>query len=211
MSRRSLLLAACGAAALAASLTIPALVLDASQYVALASGVQAFGVVAALVFGAATLAREAKDKRLDRVAAIFDGYQTGHSDARYRLLGLLEGPDGISKPASLRQIRQDPDFSRYPGTPGTNPRIDAERILLFFESLNGLRSAGALDLPLTLFSVGIFCGGTLQSHMSRSLKCVSRSEIWRSGSERTTGHIAPHTWANGRQASWAFAGLSEVR
>jgi hypothetical protein len=148
MSRRSLLLAACGTAALAASLTIPALVLDASQYVALAAGVQAFGVVAALVFGAATLAREAKDKRLDRVAAIFDGYQTAHSDARYRLLGLLEGPEGRSKPASARQIRQDPAFSQYPDMPGANPRIDAERILLFFESLNGLRCAGALDLPL---------------------------------------------------------------
>jgi hypothetical protein len=149
MSRRFLLLAVCGTAALAASLTIPALVLDASQYGALAAGVQAFGVVAALGFGAATLAREAKDKRLDRVAAIFDGYQTGHSDARYRLLGLLEGPDGISKPASLRQIRHDPAFSRYPDTPGVKPSIDAERILLFFESLNGLREAGALDLPLS--------------------------------------------------------------
>ena len=47
MSLRFLLLAACGTAALAASLTIPALVLDASQYGALAAGVQAFGVVAA--------------------------------------------------------------------------------------------------------------------------------------------------------------------
>jgi hypothetical protein len=70
VSLRFLLLAACGTAALAASLTIPALVLDASQYGALAAGVQAFGVVAALGFGAATLAREAKDKRLEPRRAV---------------------------------------------------------------------------------------------------------------------------------------------
>lgn len=149
MRRRLLLLATCGVAALVVSLTVPAFFLSAAQYGALAAGVQAFGVVAALAFGAATLARESRDKRVDRVIAAFDSYQVGHLDVKYRLSEHLRGKDGLLRPVTYSQLRHDPTLLAYPNAREFEPRIDAERLLRFFEALNGMRCAGALDLPLT--------------------------------------------------------------
>jgi hypothetical protein len=150
MSTRSLLSYVLLGIALIAVLIAPAFVIDAARYSALAAGVQAFGVVVALFAAATTLARDERNRRVDRVVAQYNIYQAEPIfSARFRLADHLSGPDGFAHPTSQLAIRSDPTLSQYVSGAGAEPDGDAERLLRFFEATNGMRIAGVLDEALT--------------------------------------------------------------
>ncbi|MBV1853396.1 hypothetical protein [Catellatospora tritici] len=137
--------------------TVLALLLDRGAYDALTGGVQAVGVVAALGLAAATLARDNRDRRVDRVLALHQELMTGDLwQARQRLVTHLTklGQDQRKKgePDRVRRVtrtdlRRDGDASVYADGTGS-PRIDADLIVRFFERAEAARRTHSLHLPL---------------------------------------------------------------
>jgi hypothetical protein len=87
-----------------------------STYSSLTAGVQAVGVVIALGLGAATLMRDNRDRRVDRVLALHQELMTGDVwQARYCLVRHLRklGQDGKSRAVSRQELIDDPTVSRY--------------------------------------------------------------------------------------------------
>jgi hypothetical protein len=114
VSRKYVALVASGTTALLCSLIGPAFVLNSSQYQALAAGVQAFGVVAALVSAAVTFAREAQDRRVDRVSDLDQAYQSGTNfDARRRMREHIGASDGTAVPVTQVQLQSDASMGTY--------------------------------------------------------------------------------------------------
>lgn len=130
---------------------------DASRYASLTSGVQALGVVTALAVGVATLMRDSRDRRVDRVLALHHELMTGDVwQARYRLVGHLRvlGRETASRSVSREELINDPDVSRYkPGSSGA-PITDADLLMRFFERANAARRARSLHLPLFAELIG---------------------------------------------------------
>jgi hypothetical protein len=128
-----------------------------STYASLTAGVQAAGVVIALGLGAATLMRDNRDRRVDRVLALHQELMTGDIwQARYRLVRHLRklGKDGKSRPVSRQELINDPTVSRYPPEESASPLIDADLLVRFFERADAARRTDALHLPLFAELIG---------------------------------------------------------
>jgi hypothetical protein len=123
--------------------------LNAGQYQALTAGVQALGVTAALVFGAATLYSDSHSRKVDRVLDFHSALTTGDIQAaRIRLLNRLREDKDTIVPVSFKQLRNDRTFSVYKNSTEDSPLLDVNRVLRFIERANAARIAGIVDLPL---------------------------------------------------------------
>ncbi|MEV0674983.1 hypothetical protein AB0I60_00530 [Actinosynnema sp. NPDC050436] len=130
-------------------LVVPIWLLNAAQYQALAAGVQALGVTAALVFGAATLLTDSRNRRVDRVLDLHAALTSGAvQESRVRLLLRLQDISGNTPSVSLHQLRNDAEFVSYPDPAQGRPLRDVNVVLRFFERVNAARTAGIVDLPL---------------------------------------------------------------
>ena len=82
--------------------------LNSDQYQALASGVQAVGVLVALALGVSTLQADSKDRRVDRVIAYHSQISGGELQlARQRLIEYLldHASDGVMPVLSWTDLR----------------------------------------------------------------------------------------------------------
>jgi hypothetical protein len=135
---------------LALVFVVPALVSDSTRYQAVVAGVQAFGVIIALLFAAVTIRNDTQDKRVDRAVELHDLVVSEPIyDARVRLAQHLRAfGDGAVRLVSQDELRNDPLISRYDPDPGVTPQRDLNRILRIFERSNALRLSGATDFAL---------------------------------------------------------------
>lgn len=134
-------------------LTTPALWLNNGQYTALATAVQAFGVVVALGLATETLITDSRDKKTDRTLDLHAQLVLSGplNTARVRLV------DHLRKHGSDRQVIS---VTRDDLTPEKNGRFsayadgdaipvhDTNLVLRFFERANAALAAGIIDYPL---------------------------------------------------------------
>ncbi|MFC6093048.1 hypothetical protein [Saccharothrix lopnurensis] len=157
--QRSLLWAAIAlVGATAVLLVVPIWFLNADQYQALATGVQALGVTVALVFGAGTLLSDTRNRRVDRALALHAELTTGDVQAaRVRLLLRLQAAreEGKVRPVSLDRLRTDGEFAAYADPAQGRPIRDANVVLRHFDRVNAARVAGIVDLPFLHELIGV--------------------------------------------------------
>jgi hypothetical protein len=135
---------------------IPAFIVSASTYQAMAAGIQSFGLIVTLVIATVTLTNDSRDKRTDRVMSLYDSL-VGEAvySARMRLSEHLKAEGGGKiYPVTQRALREDKRLSKYPATTENTPLLDLHVILRFFERANALQIAGAVDLPLLYRLIG---------------------------------------------------------
>jgi hypothetical protein len=131
---------------LATVLGIAALFLNSGQYQAFTGGVQALGVVAALVIAVATIASDRTDRQVDRVLQLQE--ELLGSDlygVRTRLVRHLRehALEGKTRRVSLSELTGDPQLSKYDDADSAfDPRRDASRLLRYFEKANAARRGG---------------------------------------------------------------------
>ncbi|MDQ2587853.1 hypothetical protein [Saccharothrix yanglingensis] len=145
-------------AATATLLVVPIRFLDADQYQALATGVQALGVTVALVFGAGTLLADTHSRKVDRALGLHAELTAGDVQAaRVRLLVRLQGTraEGGVRPVTLDRLRTDDGFAAYAAPERGRPLRDANVVLRYFERVNAARVAGVVDLPLLHELIGV--------------------------------------------------------
>jgi hypothetical protein len=130
MSRR---LAALGGSLALLALIIPAWWLDSSSYTAVATGIQALGVIVAVHIASVTLVGERRDRQVDRVLALHAELVTGELGvASTRLIGHLRkrGRDGkCVERVTLADLVSTGEISRYDGDIKNSPFHDANIVL----------------------------------------------------------------------------------
>lgn len=139
-------------------LVVPIWFLNADQYQALATGVQALGVTVALVFGAGTLLSDSRDRKVDRALGLHAELTTGDvQTARVRLLLHLQGnrEDGKVRPVSLARLRTDERFAAYADPAHGRPLRDANVVLRHFDRVNAARVAGIVEPDLLHELIGV--------------------------------------------------------
>jgi hypothetical protein len=139
-------------------LVVPIWFLNADQYQALATGVQALGVTVALVVGAGTLLSDNRDRKVDRVLALHAELTTGEVQAaRVRLILRLQGArrEGRVEPVSLARLRTDEAFAAYPDPAHGRPLRDANAVLRHFDRINAARVAGIVEPQLLHELIGV--------------------------------------------------------
>ena len=134
-------------------LLVPAAtILSSGQYAAYAGGIQAIGVILTLYVAAATLTRDSKDGRVDRVLNLHSDLVGGDiGAARSRLGRWIRSQD--MKPISRRSLQS---------SVVTNPANSAEKqryedlhaLLRLFERIDGARLQGALDADSAVLLLG---------------------------------------------------------
>lgn len=132
-------------------------VVDSARFGALTGGVQAIGVVVALGLGAATLLRDSRDRRVDRVLALHEELMTGELwHARHRLVRHLRslGAEGKARAVSRAELMNDPDVSHYDGGTEATPLMDADLLVRFFERANAVLVAGSVHEPMFVDLIG---------------------------------------------------------
>jgi hypothetical protein len=133
-------------------ITIP--LMNAGQYQALAGGIQAVGVTAALIFGALTLQHDRHSKKVDRVLELHQSLTSGDLQAsRIRLMRhLVRHSDKSSarvRSTSIKELRDDGGvLSVYDDDALNTPIVDLNLVLRFMERSNVARRSGVVDLPL---------------------------------------------------------------
>jgi hypothetical protein len=149
LSRRGSLYAL--AAAILIALIAPAGFLGSGRYSAYASGLQAAGVLVALVLAMITLDADRHDKRVDRVLALHQELVSGEIEGcRVRLIDHLRKRGGGHRIVAVTRddLQRDPRISSYDGTTEYTPFHDANTILRFFERANAAVKAGTVNEPL---------------------------------------------------------------
>jgi hypothetical protein len=140
-----------GLGALLAVLVVPALWLNHDRYTALATGVQAFGVVIALLVASETLAADRRDRKTDRTLALHAELVSGPlNDRRVRLVDHLRthGQGNQVASASRNQLKSDAGpLGKYSDSQGS-PLHDANALLRFFERANAAHAANIVDASL---------------------------------------------------------------
>jgi hypothetical protein len=148
-------------ALLLVALPISASLLNATQYGAVASTVQAVAVVPAIAIAALALTRDGHDKRVDRV---LDLHKELHSSdiegATVRLSTHLRrhGVDGKARPTSREELRHDSVLSTYGAGGIFTPIADLDLILRFCERADVARIANTVEPSLLVELIGRFAG-----------------------------------------------------
>ncbi len=143
--------------AILGTLLISAALLNASQYAALASTIQAIAVVPAIAIAAIALTADSHDKRVDRVLDFHKEFNSGEVlEATVRLGAHLRdhGKNGKVRPVDRDELVSDPVLSKYNTEQESTPRADAGIILRFFDRANAARVAQTVDLPLMAELIG---------------------------------------------------------
>lgn len=132
-------------------------IVDGGVYDSITNGVQAVGVVVALSLAAATLIRDNRDRRVDRVLSLHQELMNGSVwEARYRLVYHLRahGYGGSVRRVTRQELNEDPSVSQYrPGIQG-NPAQDADLLVRYFERAYAALRTDALDVPLFAELIG---------------------------------------------------------
>jgi hypothetical protein len=139
------------AAAIIIVLVVPFPFLESQRYSAYASGVQALGVLIALILAVLTLGADRHDKQVDRVLALHSEFVTGEIQAaRIRLIDHLRRRGGglYIQGATRDDLQKDPRLSAYDQEPEHTPFHDANTVLRFFERANAAIKAKTLYEPL---------------------------------------------------------------
>jgi hypothetical protein len=134
-----------------AALIAPAAFLNSSRYSAYASGLQATGVLIALILAVITLDADRHDKQVDRVLALHQELVTGDIEGcRIRLIDHLRKRGGgrYVQTVTRDDLQKDPRLSSYDGPSGHTPFHDANTLLRFFERANAAIKAKTVNEPL---------------------------------------------------------------
>jgi hypothetical protein len=140
-----------------AALLISASLLNANQYGALASTIQAVAVIPAIAIAALALTRDSRDTRVDRVLDLHRELNSSDmADAKVRLAAHLRkhGIDGKVRPTSREELRDDPVLSKYGPDSPFNPRVDVDLILNFFERADVARASNTVEPQLLVELIG---------------------------------------------------------
>jgi hypothetical protein len=138
-------------AAILIMLIVPATFLNSNHYSAYASGLQATGILVALVLAMITLDADRHDKKVDRVLALHQELVTGEIEGcRIRLIDHLRKRGGGRSILAVTRgdLVKDPRLSSYDGTSAYTPFHDANTILRFFERANAAVKARTVNEPL---------------------------------------------------------------
>ncbi|HET9144371.1 hypothetical protein [Actinophytocola sp.] len=147
---RVVAIAAVGIIVVVLLIAIP--LMNAGQYQALAGGIQAVGVTAALIFGAFTLQHDRHSKKVDRVLELHQSLTSGDLQAsRIRLMRhLVRHSDKSSarvRSTSIKELRDDGGaLSAYDDDALNAPIVDLNLVLRFMERSNIARRSGVVDL-----------------------------------------------------------------
>jgi hypothetical protein len=136
--------------------TISIFLLNSGQYQALASGVQAVGVLVALALGVSTLQADSNDRRVDRVIAYHSQISGGELQlARQRLIEYLldHASGGVMPVLSWTDLRSHSKLIAY-ADPTESPVRDAQRLLEYFEGVWGAHNSGATEDHLLFMLLG---------------------------------------------------------
>ena len=98
--------------------------------------------------GVATLMRDSRDKRLDRVLSLHQELMTGDLwRARHRLVAHLRelGQGDRTRAVTREELRSDADVSRYADVPDARPLHDVDLLMRFFERANATRAGKAIE------------------------------------------------------------------
>jgi len=149
LSKRSNLYVAL--AILLVALVVPLPFLSPGRYSAYATGLQALGVLIAVVLAVVTIDTDRHDKQVDRVLALHHELVTGEIEGcRVRLIDHLRKRGGGSHvlPVTREGLQKDPRLSSYDGSTRYTPFHDANTVLRFFERANAAVKAGTVNQPL---------------------------------------------------------------
>jgi hypothetical protein len=149
LSKRSNLYVVLGI--LLVALVVPLTLLSPGRYSAYASGLQALGVLIALILAVVTIDTDRHDKQVDRVLALHHELVTGEIEGcRVRLIDHLRKRGGGRHvlPVTRADLQRDPRLSSYDGSSAYTPFHDANTVLRFFERANAAVKAGTVNRPL---------------------------------------------------------------
>ena len=138
-------------AAILIALVIPIAFFDPQQYSAYASGIQAIGVLIALVLAMLTLGADRHDKQVDRVLILNSEFVTGElQGCRMRLINhLRKHRDGLYIQGVTRDdLLNDPQLSTYDDDSAHTPYDDVYTILMYFERANAAIKTRTVYEPL---------------------------------------------------------------
>jgi hypothetical protein len=136
-----------------------ALVIPPEKYSALAAGVQAVGVLAALAVAAAAIRSDSQGRRLDRVLALHEQLNAGElQEVGGRLVDHMKehGEAGKLRRLTMTDLRNESSpLHRYGHHgPDERPSRDAARMLGFFDRVNAARQARVVDEELLFELLG---------------------------------------------------------
>lgn len=138
-------------AVIVVALVAPIPFLTSQRYSAYASGVQAVGVLIALILAMLTLGADRHDKQVDRVLTLHAELVTSDvQDSRLRLIDHLRrrgGGDRI-RGVTRDELQKDPLLSVYVKDADHTPFHDANTVLRFFERANAAIKAKTVYEPL---------------------------------------------------------------
>lgn len=131
-------------------LIVPITFLGPQRYSAYATGIQAIGVLIALILAVLTLGADRHDKQIDRVLALHSELVMGEvQGCRARLTDHLRKRGGSYVQRATRDdLYADPRLSTYDENPEHIPLYDANTILRFFERANAAVKAKTVYEPL---------------------------------------------------------------
>jgi len=136
----------------------PAVWLNEGRYTAMATAVQAFGVVLALFIASETLTADRRDRKTDRALALHAELVSGPlNDRRVRLVDHLREHGKEPEVASVTREELTPgpsagQLAKYgagiTASLNTSPLHDVNALLRFFERANAARAAGIVEHSL---------------------------------------------------------------
>lgn len=121
---------------IAFALIVPVPLLDAQRYAAYAAGLQALGVLVALILAGVALRSDRHDKQVDRVLLLHSELVNGETQAaRIRLVDHLRrcGGGQHMRSVTLSELQRAPGLSGYRDNRTSTPLHDANTVLRFFE------------------------------------------------------------------------------
>ena len=135
---------------IALALVVPIPLLDAQRYAAYAAGLQALGVLVALILAGMALNSDRHDKQVDRVILLHSELVNGETQAaRIRLVDHLRLWGGrYVRSVTRNELQSSPGLSVYRYDKSSTPLNDANTILRFFERANAAVKWSSVYQPL---------------------------------------------------------------
>jgi hypothetical protein len=136
---------------IAIALIVPIPLLDAQRYAAYAAGLQALGVLVALILAGLALSSDRHDKQVDRVLLLHSELVGGETQAaRIRLIDHLRrwGGDQHIRSVTRSELQSTPGLSAYQDGSTSTPLQDANNVLRFFERANAAVKWSSVYEPL---------------------------------------------------------------